>query len=40
MNSKAVGRVLGLIADTESFGSVETYHAELVAAMAAVFPAT
>jgi DNA-binding CsgD family transcriptional regulator len=38
MNSKAVRALLGLIADAESLGSVETYHAELVAAMAAVFP--
>ena len=38
MNSKAVRGVLGLVADAESLGSVETYHAELVAAMAAVFP--
>ena len=38
MNSKAIRGVLGLIADAESVGSVETYHAELMAAMAAVFP--
>ena len=38
MNSKAVRGVLGLLADAESRESVETYHAELIAAMAAVFP--
>jgi len=38
MNSKAVRGVLGLIADADSCGSVETYHAELVTAIAAVFP--
>jgi DNA-binding CsgD family transcriptional regulator len=38
MNSEAVRAILGLIADAESMGSVETYHAELLSAMAAVFP--
>jgi len=38
VNSNAVREVLGLIADAESFGAVETYHAELLKAMAAVFP--
>ncbi len=38
MNSKAVRGVLGVVADAEAFGSVETYHAELLTAIAAVFP--
>ena len=38
MNTKAVRAILGLVADAESVGSVENYHAELLAAMAAVFP--
>jgi len=38
MNSKAVRDVLELIADAESVESVESYHAELIGAMAAVFP--
>ena len=38
MNTRAVNAVLGLIADANSAGSVESYHAELLAAVAAVFP--
>ena len=38
MNSKAVRTILCLIADAESLGSVETYHAELLVAMTAVLP--
>lgn len=38
MNTKAVRAILGLIADAESVGSVESYHADLLAAMTAVFP--
>ena len=38
MNSKAVRAMLDLLGDAASLGSVETYHAELVAASAAVFP--
>ena len=38
MNSTAVRAILGLIGDAESLASVETYHAELVATIAAVFP--
>lgn len=35
MNTKAVKAILRLIADAESAGSVEIYHAELLAVMAA-----
>lgn len=38
MNTRAVRALLRLIDDAESFGSVATYHAELLAAMVAVFP--
>ena len=38
MNRKAVRAMLRLIADAESFGSVEAYHAGLVAAVATVVP--
>lgn len=37
MHTKAVRGVLGLVADAESLASVEIYHAELLAAMVAVF---
>jgi DNA-binding NarL/FixJ family response regulator len=38
MNTKAVKAILSLVADAESAGSVETYHAELLSAIAAAFP--
>ena len=38
MNTKAVRAVLDLIADADSAGSIETYHAELLRALVAVFP--
>lgn len=38
MNTRAVRALLGLIADAGSLESVETYHGELLSAMAAVFP--
>lgn len=37
MNTKAVKAILRLTADAESAGSAESYHAELLAAMAAAF---
>ena len=38
MNRRAVRALLDLMADAESLGSVEAYHAELLKATAAVFP--
>jgi DNA-binding CsgD family transcriptional regulator len=38
VNTRAVNAVLGLMADARSAGSVESYHAELLATIAAVFP--
>lgn len=38
MNRKAVRAILDLISDAETLGSVEAYHAELVAAIAVVVP--
>ena len=38
MNTKAVKAILTLTADAEAAGSLETYHAELLTAMAAAFP--
>jgi DNA-binding CsgD family transcriptional regulator len=38
VNTRAVNAVLGLIADAGSAGSVDNYHAELLTAVAAVFP--
>ena len=38
MNTKAVRGVLDLVADADSAGSIEAYHASLLRAMVAVFP--
>jgi DNA-binding CsgD family transcriptional regulator len=38
MNTRSVKAILGLIGDAQSLGSAEAYHAELLKAMAAVFP--
>jgi DNA-binding CsgD family transcriptional regulator len=38
MRTRAVNAILGLVADAESGGSVESYHSELLATLARVFP--